>query len=223
MQNILLNGLEELGFSKTNAEKYSQKLENYIKELRLFNSEYNLVNTDDHDQIVIKHILDSLSTVKEITSLLQNKTSPIIADIGSGGGLPGIPLSIVLEEYNFVLIERMSKRCAFLENVAAVLGLKNVKVLNLEAEKVPPSYCDIAVFRAFRPLDKKMIKTLLNLIKDDGFLCAYKAKKENIIKEMSDINYQENEYKIIPLQVPYLTQDSKEETRERNLVLIRKE
>lgn len=229
MSNILTQGLNLLNFSNEQINSIVPKIEQYIKELCLFNSAYNLVNTDNHDKIVICHILDSLAAttyIKEQISILQNdfnKNDILIADIGSGGGLPGIPLAIAMPENNFILIERMSKRCAFLENVIAILGLKNVTVKNLEAEKVQKGSIDVGVFRAFRPLDKKMIKTLLNMISKDGILIAYKAKAQKIQEEMSAINYEKNSYSVIPLSVPFLTdeENSIDETRERNLVLIK--
>lgn len=218
--DILKEGLIQCGIQKERVEEVSAKIETYIKEIILFNSAYNLTNTSDHDELVIRHILDSLAAYTPLSSLAQklSKDNPLftIADIGSGGGLPGIPLSIVFPEYNFSLVERMSKRCAFLENCAAILGLKNVKVYNLEAEKVDEEAFDIAVFRAFRPLDVDMTKTLLRLTKTGGYLAAYKAKLENIKAEMEGIKNLAKDYSIVELKVPFLT-DS-----ERNLVLVNK-
>lgn len=225
MSDLLKDGLLKLNFSQEDADRICPLMEKYINELRLFNSAYNLVNTDDHDEVVVRHILDSLCACKKIEALanecVSKKGSVVIGDIGSGGGLPGIPLAASLPQFNFVLVERMSKRCAFLENCAAILGLKNVTVKNVEAERVEKESIDIAVFRAFRPLDKKMIKTLLNMLPSGGKLAAYKAKKEKITEEMSAINYNENSYKIEPLEVPFLT-DTENDARERNLVIVEK-
>ena len=110
----------------------------------------------------------------------------------------------------------MEKRCAFLENCAAILGLKNVTVVNSEAERIAENSYDLITFRAFRPLDKKMTKTLLRIVKPDGVLCAYKAKKENIKKEMEEICTLVPDFEVVPLSVPGL------EDSERNLVIIRK-
>lgn len=227
MADLLKQGLEKLNFSQTEIDSLIIKMEQYIKELVLFNSAYNLVNTDNHDEIVVRHILDSLAAAGEIKKLAdaqkaKDKTKVVIGDIGSGGGLPGIPLASALPDIEFVLVERMSKRCAFLENAAAILGLKNVSVLNKEAEKVKKESIDIAVFRAFRPLDKTMIKTLLDLIPSNGVLAAYKAKKEKIIEEMSAIGYEEKDYDLKKLEVPFLTDTSSDESRERNLVIVSK-
>lgn len=217
MSDLLQKGLKEFGFLDDEIPSLCQKMESYIKELILFNSAYNLTNTSDHDELVTRHILDSLSAAQNIKKIAEKIGPDVkIADIGSGGGLPGIPLAAAFPQFNFVLVERMAKRCAFLENCAAILGLKNVTVWNKEAEKVPAESFDISVFRAFRPLDEKMIKTLLSLTKTGGFLAAYKAKSENIKTEMDAINKIVPEYNVEKLFVPGL------EDSERNLVIVKK-
>lgn len=217
MSELLQKGLKEFGFLDEEIPSLCQKMESYIKELILFNSAYNLTNTSDHDELVTRHILDSLSAAQNIKKIAEKIGPDVkIADIGSGGGLPGIPLAAAFPQFNFFLVERMAKRCAFLENCAAILELKNVTVWNKEAEKVPAESFDISVFRAFRPLDEKMIKTLLSLTKTGGFLAAYKAKSENIKIEMDAINKIVPEYNVEKLFVPGL------EDSERNLVIVKK-
>ncbi len=219
MSTILRQGLEALNLPKEKIPSIQEKLEGYIKELMLFNAAYDLVGSENHGQIVVNHILDSLSAwalIKDLAQERENGRQVVaqIADIGSGGGLPGIPLAIALPQFQFVLVERMSKRCAFLENCAAVLNLCNVRVENLQAEQVEAASFDVATFRAFRPLDKKIIKTLLRTIKSDGILAAYKAKQENITTEMAAISSIVPEYKIEKLVVPFM------EDHQRHLVLI---
>lgn len=223
--NKLLDGLKEIGIPEEQIADLADKMDKYIGEIILFNSAYNLVNTSDYDEIVTNHILDSLSAWKELVALanqIEQQQSIKFADIGSGGGLPGIPLAAAMPEFNWTLVERMDKRCAFLENCAAILGLKNVSVMKKEAEKVPAQSFDIATFRAFRPLDEKMTKTLLSLTKDGGFLAAYKAKEDSIRVEMNGIKHLVPQYKAIPLIVPGLTDKSDREKRDRNLILIKK-
>lgn len=217
---LLEQGLGALDFSPEEIPVVQQKLEGYIRELMLFNAAYDLVGAENQEQIVVNHILDSLAGWRCIRELAlerqQGRQEPVlVADIGSGGGLPGIPLAIALPQLQFVLVERMSKRCAFLENCAAVLRLENVRVENMQAEQVPPQSFDVATFRAFRPLDKKMIKTLLRTIGEGGVLAAYKAKLESIEAEMSAIASIVPEYTIKPLTVPFM------EDHQRHLVLIR--
>ena len=217
--DLLKKGLISCGIPENLIDEASGKMDKYIKEIILFNSAYNLTNTSDYDELVVRHLLDSLAAYKELCALTESFSGqPVVfADIGSGGGLPGIPLAAVFPQFQFKLVERMSKRCAFLENCAAILGLKNVEVINSEAEKVPPESFDIAVFRAFRPLDKKMTETLLRLVKKGGYLAAYKAKMDNIKEEMTGIEALVPEYEIKKLVVPGL------EDSERNLVVIRKD
>lgn len=216
----LIDGLTKLGIPDNEISSICHKMESYIHEIILFNSAYNLTNTSDEQELVVRHVLDSLSPyqiIKKICTNLSTKQDKVcIADIGSGGGFPGIPLASVFPQYTFFLVERMSKRCAFLENCVAILDLKNVKVVNKEAEKVAKESFDISVFRAFRPLDEKMTKTLLNTIHEDGFLLAYKAKIENIKNEMEGVANIVSSYEIENLQVPFL------DDSERNLVIIKK-
>lgn len=215
---LLKNGLILCGIPENMLENVSGKMDKYIKEIILFNSAYNLTNTSEYDELVIRHVLDSLAAYKELETLVAEFSSaaPVFADIGSGGGLPGIPLATVFPQFQFKLVERMSKRCAFLENCAAILGLNNVEVINSEAEKVASESFDIAVFRAFRPLDEKMASTLLKMIKKDGYLAAYKARLDNIHEEMDSIKKLIPDYKVKKLNVPGL------EDSERNLVIVRK-
>lgn len=229
--NFLEDGLAKLNFSKNQIERIAPLMENYAGEILLFNGAYNLVNASSRDEIFVRHILDSLSAAQEIFRIAEkisaesanakkNKSEKItIADIGSGGGLPGIPLAAAFPQFNFVLVERMSKRCAFLENVRALLGLENVRIENSELEKIPHESFEIATFRAFRPLEKKMLSNLLAVLKKGGALAAYKAKRKNIVEEMRLANC--SNYNIIALDVPFLTDESAEE-HERNLVLIEK-
>ena len=246
--DILTDGLIKCGIPQEACAPLAEKMEAYIKEIVLFNSAYNLTNTSDHDELVTRHILDSLAAYKEIAQLAGKiaGSSPTMtgaagtacagsageptgvgetaqltfADIGSGGGLPGIPLAAAFmlagSPVQWQLVERMEKRCAFLENCAAILGLKNVTVINSEAERLPPEAYDLITFRAFRPLDKKMTKTLLRIVRPSGHLCAYKAKLSSIQEEMEGIKSLVPDYRIAPLSVPGL------EDSERNLVIIRK-
>lgn len=219
ISDILKQGLENLSLPESDYPLLEEKLRLYMKELLLFNAAYDLVGADNEKDIIIHHLLDSLAGVHHIEKLFseqQDTITPEIADIGSGGGLPGIPLALALPHINFTLVERMSKRCAFLENSVAILNLKNVTVINSQVEQIPTNTFHVATFRAFRPLDKKMIKTLLRVIKPAGFLAAYKGKTEAINTEMEAIADIVPNYATYPLTVPFL------EERQRHLVLIQK-
>ena len=230
---LLEDGLKAVGIEEEKIPALAEKMEKYIAEIALCNSAFNLTNTSDHDELVTRHILDSLAAYVPIRDFLKEReaaltgvagggaegvadatSSVTIGDIGSGGGLPGLPLAAAFPQYSFTLVERMSKRCGFLEKTAAALGLSNVTVLEQQAEFVPQKSFDLVTFRAFRPLDLKMAKKLLRLRKEGGILAAYKAKMENITAEMEGIKKLVPEYKVIELHVPGL------EDSERNLVIV---
>ena len=220
MTDKLIKGLDKLQLNFS--EEQITKLEGYINEVLEFNKTYNLMKAENTDELAVNHILDSLVAVphlKELISDLKLKTAKTflsLADIGSGGGCPGIPLSIAFPEQDFTLVERMEKRCIFLESVISKLELKNVKVLCKAADTVEPESFDLEVFRAFHPFDKKIIKLLFNMLKKGGYLAAYKAREEKILAEMNEINFIVKDYKRIKMIVPFL------EDHERNLVVIKK-
>ncbi|MDY2842776.1 MAG: 16S rRNA (guanine(527)-N(7))-methyltransferase RsmG [Treponema sp.] len=240
--DFLHEGLLELGFEAGEfsgikilpLELIEQKMEKYIAALQEYNAKFDLINADEHDEIAIRHILDSLSALPKICAEISKRwgerlSEPdsesgnfSLADIGSGAGLPGIPLASCLPQFHFTLVERMTKRCGFLSHSAQILNLQNVEVEENQAERLGQNRFDLCVFRAFRPLDKKMAKVLLRILKPNGILAAYKAKKEKIIEEMESLP-QNPKYEILPLKVPFLTENTAEgEERERNLVIIEK-
>jgi 16S rRNA (guanine527-N7)-methyltransferase len=193
-------------------------LERYIKEIELFNKAYGLVGTDDRDELIIKHILDSLAPLGIISRLLAEteKTDERtqIADAGSGAGLPGIPLSIALPDCEFTLIERMGRRAGFLLNTKAVLGLSNVIVEEKELEKAEKRRFSLVTFRAFKPLEPKLLETLFDTCSRGGIIAAYKGKYDKTEQEISKIGKYHNKWEIIPYKVPFLDED-------RNILIIR--
>ncbi|MDR2792059.1 MAG: 16S rRNA (guanine(527)-N(7))-methyltransferase RsmG [Treponema sp.] len=162
-------------------------LERYLAEIELFNPAYKLVGTNDRKELIIKHILDSLSGLGVISRFAAACTGADIniADAGSGAGLPGIPLAVTLPRYHFTLIERMGRRAGFLNNTCAVLGIRNVTVEEKEIEKSTPRRFNIITFRAFKPLDRNVIKSLFRLLTPDGVLIAYKGRKDAVEREFA--------------------------------------
>ena len=213
------------GIATAPLEEVEAKMESYIALLQEFNAKFDLINTDGHDEIAIRHILDSLSAVPALCAELSSRGADFsggfsAADIGSGAGLPGIPLAAVFPQIPFTLVERMTKRCAFLSHCAEELSLKNVTVEENQAERLSQGRFDFCAFRAFRPLEKKMMKVLLRILKDGGFLAAYKARRAKIDEEMNSLPVVPH-YAVVPLSVPFLTENtSGDEERERNLVVI---
>jgi len=215
----LNEGIKKIGLELS--QQQLDALETYINEIMIFNQTYNIMRADTPEDLAVNHILDSLVAVPHVKALAEELkakgvTDIKIGDIGSGGGCPGIPLSIALPEYSFTLVERMEKRCAFLETAIKKTGITNAKVLCLQADCVKADSFDIEVFRAFHPFERKLLKTLFNMLKTGGYIAAYKARSEKIEAEMEEVSVMIKGYKKIPLTVPFL------EDHERNLVVIQK-
>ena len=217
MTQKLHEGVKKLGLDIS--QEQMDALETYIQLVLECNKTYNLIRAATADEVAVNHVLDSLAAATEIKKLAQkiksNKDEPLlIADIGSGGGCPGIPLAVFMPEENFVLVERMERRCRFLEDAVTQMKLKNVRVDCTQADAVKSHSIDIEVFRAFHPFDKKIAGLLLDKLKKGGFIACYKARSEKIQAEMETVKSQIPSYQKIPLTVPFL------EDHERNLVVI---
>lgn len=212
MNEKLTQGCAKLGLNLSQVQ--FEQLETYINAVLDFNKTYNLMKADNADELAVNHVLDSLAAVPHIASLIKPESK--IGDIGSGGGCPGIPLAVAFPENSFTLVERMEKRCVFLESAVRKMNLKNVKVLCSQADSVEKEIFDLEVFRAFHPFDKKIVKLLFGMLKKGGHLAAYKARLEKINAEMAEVQVMVPDYKVINLTVPFL------EDHERNLVVIQK-
>jgi 16S rRNA (guanine527-N7)-methyltransferase len=201
-------------------EEIVSLLARYIAEIELFNSAYGLVGAHDTQELIIKHILDSLAPLGIICRLLAQMpvagygTVAHIADVGSGAGLPGIPLAICLPDCNFTLIERMGRRAGFLWNAKAGLGLSNITVEEGEIERTAPGGFRLVVFRAFKPLEPKLLKSLFRACAGGGVLAAYKGRREKIAEEMAPLEKLCGSWEAIPCTVPFLDE-------ERHLLVMR--
>jgi 16S rRNA (guanine527-N7)-methyltransferase len=227
MDELLARGIDALleqdrrlhaFFSEQERSRLQETLEAYVRELELFNPAYGLVGTESHEELIIKHILDSLAPLGPILWALDRDGSAppslSIADAGTGAGLPGLPLACALSSFQFTLIERMGRRIGFLQNTLAVLGLENVRLEQADIEKARSGPFDLITFRAFRPLEPPILKALLKLLKPGGVLGAYKGRLEKIREEMAPIESLIGSWEAIPVQVPFLNE-------ERHLVVIR--
>nr|AGS52153.1 rRNA small subunit 7-methylguanosine (m7G) methyltransferase GidB [uncultured bacterium contig00049] len=185
-----------------------------MKEIELFNGAYGLVSVNNTDELIIRHILDSLAPLRIILRLLDEKSGIRIADAGSGAGLPGIPLAIALPDCEFTLIEKMGRRAGFLLNTKAVLGLSNVIIEEGELEKTAPGQFDLVTFRAFKPLEPKLLKTLFRACRNEGIIAAYKGRREKIEAETAPLEKLYEKLETIAYTTPFLDE-------ERHLVVIR--
>ncbi|HWR12495.1 MAG TPA: 16S rRNA (guanine(527)-N(7))-methyltransferase RsmG [Rectinemataceae bacterium] len=228
LQSLLVRGLAVLDIDFK--DKRAETLVRYIGEIETWNPAYGLVNASG-DELVIKHILDSLAPWRLLQDVLdESDNSPtnkalnrraVLSDIGTGAGLPGIPLSIIMPDRKVRLIERMGKRISFLESQKAILSLENVEIVESEIEKAPGPH-DVAIFRAFRPFTElKLFKSIWKNLAPGGLLFAYKGKQFNAKMEMAALATDPvlagpfSRAEIKPVWVPFLDE-------ERCVVIVRK-
>ena len=120
-----------------------QQLDQYNKLLLSWNTKINLISRKDVDSIVSKHLIPSMSI--SLVNMFSNNSSVI--DIGTGGGLPGIPLAILFPEVQFTLVDSINKKVAVVSDMVLSLGLKNVIPLCIRAETLDKKF-DYIVGRA---------------------------------------------------------------------------
>lgn len=127
------------------------QLQHYVDLLTETNQHINLVSRKDIDQAWTRHILHSLSIAKAV----QFTPGQHVADVGTGGGLPGIPLAIVFPEAQFTLIDSIGKKIKAVDTMLAELELGNVTTRNARMESVPEQF-DFVVSRAVSALPQMM-------------------------------------------------------------------
>lgn len=202
--DLLLEGASKLALSLSPIQK--EKIEKYIAELELFNPIYKLVSYLDRDELIIRHILDSMAGVK----VFEDLEGESIADLGTGAGFPGIILAIMLDR-PIVLIERMKRRVDFLKNVILRCNLKNVRIISRDISEVEEKF-DIVTCRAFHPIFD-IIDDVERILSDNGVFAPYKGKKSYLYSEIENLSAWDVD--VINLRVPFLDE-------ERIIALMRK-
>jgi 16S rRNA (guanine527-N7)-methyltransferase len=198
----LREGLLQLGLDLPSAAQ--DQLLAYLQLLHKWNRAYNLTAVRDPAQMVSRHLLDSLA----VAPLLQGR---YFADIGTGAGLPGIPLAIALPEARFTLVDSNGKKIRFVTQAVAELGLPNVEPLQQRVEEwQPPRRFDGVLSRAFASL-ADMVAACDHLLAPEG--CFYALKGQYPTAELSDLPKHYTVSACHTLAVPG-------ETGERHLVTI---
>jgi len=134
--------LRGLGFPIDSAT--ARTLTRFLDLLEQWNRTHNLTGIHDRDEMIDRHLVESLALEPFIAG-------PTAADIGSGAGLPGIPLAIRLPDIRFTLIESRRKRVSFLRHVAATLKLSNVAVAHGRVEELELPLFQTVLARAVAP------------------------------------------------------------------------
>jgi 16S rRNA (guanine527-N7)-methyltransferase len=126
----------------------------YLEQLLRWNKTYNLTAIREPNQALVHHIFDSLSLVSPIRRQLTlgATANETIIDVGSGGGLPGVILAIMLPTVKITCVDAVEKKALFVRQMAGVLALKNLNALHARIETLEPLHSTIVTSRAFASL-----------------------------------------------------------------------
>ncbi|MFM0207276.1 16S rRNA (guanine(527)-N(7))-methyltransferase RsmG [Paraburkholderia sediminicola] len=197
---LLADGVRELGLDLSDAQL--GKLLDYVALLSKWNAVYNLTAIRDPRQMLIQHILDSLSIVPH----LATRGASSVLDVGSGGGLPGIVLAIVLPDWTVTVNDIVHKKTAFQAQAKAELGLTNLSVVTGRVETLQPgaevpAKFDVIVSRAFAEL-ADFVTLARHLVAEQGAIWAMKGVRPD--GEIERLPAGAHVEQIIRLKVPSL-------------------
>jgi 16S rRNA (guanine527-N7)-methyltransferase len=154
------------------SDQQIDKLVAYVEMLNKWNKAYNLTSVRQPEQMLVKHIVDSL-VVSPHLSEVSNINNKFI-DVGTGPGLPGIPLSIVNPDYEFTLLDSLGKRIRFITQAKHELKLDNITPLQSRVEDHQGQYAGV-LSRAFASISD-MVNWSHHLVAEDGLFFALKGQ-----------------------------------------------
>jgi 16S rRNA (guanine527-N7)-methyltransferase len=202
MSNLALAaGLTDLGIALPDAAQ--RKLLAFRDLLLKWNKTYNLTALRDPEQVISHHLLDSLSILPYVGS------GPLL-DVGSGGGLPGIPLAIARPDLPVGMVDTVQKKATFLQQALIELDLKNVAVHHARVEEMQGQYAQISS-RAFAEISLFVALTRHLLAPGGRWLAMKGQRPDDELKALPDDVALEA---IVPLDVPGLA-------AERHLIILR--
>jgi 16S rRNA (guanine527-N7)-methyltransferase len=192
-EDLLEDGIYELGLEERLAG--DERLMEFITELMNWNRIYNLTSVRKPNEIVTRHILDSLS----ILPYLEGRR---VLDIGTGAGLPGIPLAIACPEREFVLLDSSSKKLRFVQQTLAILKLDNVLLEHTRIEDYKPQErFDSVICRAFSEL-RELYRHAARLCTSSGRVLAMKGIYP--VAEIEGLDNRNVIEKVVSLTIPGL-------------------
>ena len=194
--------LEQAQINLTDQQK--EQLVGFVRLLDKWNKAYNLTSVRNPDEMLVKHIMDSLV----VSQHLQGQR---FIDVGTGPGLPGIPLAIANPDKQFVLLDSLGKRITFIKNAIRELKLTNVTPVLSRVEEYQEQQFDGVLSRAFASLSD-MVNWCHHLPNTSG--CFYALKGQYQQEELAEVNQPVELIDVIKLSVPELI-------GERHLVVLK--
>ncbi len=171
---------------------------------------HNLTAIRAIDEIATHHLLDSLAVVPLIRKVCV-KPGARLLDVGSGGGLPGIPIAVACPEVQVTLLDAVKKKCAFLTQARVELRLKNVEIAHARVEQWRAQPFDVIVARAFSSL-RDFVEWTRHLLRSDGVWLAMKGPA--LAREAADLPPSVELSDLVRVEVPGLNET-------RNIAVLR--
>ena len=203
LQLLLQQGLSTAGIDPV--ETFIDRSVEFILELAKWNKAYNLTAVRDPLQMVPLHILDSMALFPFLSQEMDN-----VLDVGSGGGLPGIPLALAFPQKRFTLLDSNGKKTRFLNHIKMTFKLDNVEVVQSRVEDYNGEF-NVVTCRAFAGL-VNIADSVGHLVSDGGRIFAMKSKDEVLETSVGQIHFDSvHRLKVNGIDAP------------RHLVVLRKE
>lgn len=204
----LQQGLVALGLALPDSAQ--AKLLAYLSLLKKWNATYNLTSIREESAMLTQHLFDSLSILPHIekSALVTRRW----IDVGSGAGLPGVPLVIACPQLQMALIDSVDKKTAFQRQVKIELGLSNLTILGGRVENQSAAQCDAVISRAFAEL-KDFVSLAGHLLVEGGTLYAMKGQMPH--EEIARLPAEWHVIQCLPLEVPGMM-------AERHLIVLQK-
>lgn len=201
----LQDAVAQLGIEATDTQ--CELLLQYLQQLQKWNRTYNLTAIRDPEQMLVQHVFDSLAIIPALKKHLDtfradNETLPIV-DVGSGAGLPGVVIAILLPGTQVHCIDAVEKKMAFVRQVSGSLKLANLHAHHARVESLPPFNAQVVVSRAFASLND-FANWSGRHVAASGVLLAMKGREPH---EEIDALHEQTEWRVSaiePLHVPAL-------------------
>ena len=189
-----------LGLAPSTAQ--TQAMTQYLDLLLHWNATYNLTAVRDRPGMLAQHLADCLAVVRPAQRALQSQVSSgRVLDVGSGGGLPGVVLAILLPQVDVTCVDAVGKKAAFIRQAAGAIGLRNLHAAHSRVEAWADSPFDLITSRAFSSL-ADFTRLSRALLAPGGVWMAMKGKRPEA--ELAALPQEIDVFHVEPLTVPGL-------------------
>ncbi len=187
----MIDKLEKLNIKES--EQLKLQIENFMKYFLDYNQKVNLISSNDEKVLFEKHIFDSLAFNLFVQKYDLKQKSKIM-DIGTGGGFPALPISILYKNFNVCAVDSINKKINFIKNAKQNLNIQNIKPICSRIEELPENMknsFDVVTTRAMAEL-RMILEYAIPFVKQGGYFVAYKS-----IKAQEEIDNAKNALKIL--------------------------